>query len=314
MKKKFPDPVELPKYVENARKQRKEEIVKSSSIAIGIRSAIVLSELAGFFYFNSYSLLLDAMASAVDICISVFLIICIRFASRPPDRNHPFGHGRFEPLVGLQMGVFLTLLGAGMFAQQLFQATEATPQEIISSYAWILPFCAIILLEICYQVVMYAAKKQNSPALATDAIHYRIDGLTSLFAMAALLAGAYFPQYSELLDHLGALVIALFMVILGIFASRKNLDQLMDRAPSPEFFQKVKTATEEVDGVKGTEKIQIQQYGPDAHVNIDIEVDPSMKVADAHVITQVVRAEIQKAWPAVRDVIVHVEPYYPYDH
>lgn len=314
MKRKFPEPVELPQSVEHAREQRKTEILKSSSIAIGIRGAIVISELIGFLYFNSSSLLLDAMASAVDICISVFLIICIRFASRPPDSNHPFGHGRFEPLVGLQMGIFLTLLGAGMFVQQIFQATEETARESMSPYAWILPFCAILLLETCYRIVMYAAKKQKSPALATDAIHYRIDALTSFFAMAALLAGAYFPLYSELLDHLGALVIALFMVILGVFASRKNLDQLMDKVPESELFQKVKMAAQNVSGVKGTEKIRIQQYGPDAHVNIDIEVDPLMRVADAHTITQVVRAEIQKAWPAVRDVIVHVEPFYPHDH
>ena len=314
MKKKFPDPINLPKYVNEAREDRKIQILKSSSLAILIRSLIVMAELAGFFYFNSHSLLLDAMASAVDICLSFFLIICIRFASKPPDANHPFGHGRFEPLFGLQMGIFLAILGTGMLIQQILQASQGKTYDTISVYAWILPFCAVILLEICYRIVIFASHKHKSPALAADAVHYRIDAITSFFAMIALMGAAYFPPYGELIDHLGAIVIALFMVILGILASRKNLDQLMDKTPDPIYFEKVKNAAKKVKGIRGTEKIRIQQYGPDAHVNIDVEVDPNMKVAEAHDLTQLVRIEIQKEWPAVRDVSVHVEPFYPHDH
>jgi divalent metal cation (Fe/Co/Zn/Cd) transporter len=89
---------------------------------------------------------------------------------------------------------------------------------------------------------------------------------------------------------------------------------MMDRIPNPRFFEKVKNAARSVDGVEETEKIRIQLYGPDAHVDIDIEVDPHLTVEVAHKISQQVRAEIQKKWTAVRDVTVHVEPYYPNDH
>jgi cation diffusion facilitator family transporter len=158
------------------------------------------------------------------------------------------------------------------------------------------------------------AKKQNSPALLADAVHYRIDSISCLFAVAALSFGAYFPKYSLLLDHIGAIFIAFLMMGIGIKAAWGNLHQILDRIPSQEYFELVHSAAMSVCGVMATEKLRIQSYGPDAHVSIDVEVDPLLSVEVAHEITQKVRLEIQKTWPAVRDVIVHVEPYYPNDH
>lgn len=95
---------------------------------------------------------------------------------------------------------------------------------------------------------------------------------------------------------------------------RDNLHQLLDRIPATHYFDTVKQAARRVKGVFGTEKIRIQLYGPDSHVDIDIEVEPEMSVLAAHEISQQVRVEIQKDWPAVRDVTVHIEPFYPNDH
>ena len=104
------------------------------------------------------------------------------------------------------------------------------------------------------------------------------------------------------------------MVCIGCAAAWSNLDQILDRIPSKEYFKRVHIAALSVQGVLATEKVRIQSYGPDAHVSIDIEVDPHLTVEIAHEITQKVRLAIQLAWPAVRDVIVHVEPFYENDH
>lgn len=309
----FPKKLCLPQEIFNKRAERQREIIRSATWGILIRSSIIAFEFIGVWLFASSALLLDALASLVDIVSSFLLIIFIRLAARPPDREHPFGHGRYEPIIGLQLGLLLILIGGGMVVQQGMLLPEAMPQEI-DSLAWIFPVTAMILLEISYRIVMSTAKKQNSPALAADASHYRVDALTSLYAAIALIAGAFIPAWSHLFDHLGALVIALFMVFLGFFAARKNIQQLLDRVPEPQFFQKVTIAANRVVGVLDTEKIGIQLYGPDAHVDIDIEVEPQLTVAVAHEISQKVRLEIQKEWPAVRDVTVHVEPYYPNDH
>lgn len=311
---KFPPSIPLPESVSQTRFERRKEMMRTAGRGVVLRSVIILAEIFGFVYLNSSALLLDAISSLLDIASSLFLIFCIRFADKPPDRNHPFGHGRFEPIAGLQLGLFLAVVGGGMLVQQLTAISSEPSGKVIQPFTWLIPLGAVILLEISYQNLKRTAKRQNSPALAADAVHYRIDGINSFFAMIALLFAAYYPQYSALCDHLGAVVIALLMVGIGIFAAKNNLNQLLDRVPEGRYFDKVRSAAMQVEGVLATEKIRIQLYGPDAHVSIDIEVDPLTSVESAHTLTQRVRAEIQKLWPAVRDVIVHVEPYYPDDH
>ncbi len=310
---KFPPSIPLPESVSETRMQRRRQMMITARRGVMLRSVIIVAEILGFVFLNSSALLLDALSSLFDIGASLFLILCIRIADKPPDRNHPFGHGRFEPVAGLQLGLLLAVVGGGMLIQQL-SALSTAQNKVIQPLTWLIPLGAVILLEISYQHLKRTAKRQHSPALLADAVHYRIDGINSLFAMIALLFAAYFPQYSSLCDHLGAIVIALLMVGIGIFAAKNNLHQLLDRVPPQMYFEKVHNAALNVPGVLGTEKIRIQLYGPDAHVSIDVEVSPELSVEKAHELTQKVRAEIQKNWPAVRDVIVHVEPFYAGDH
>jgi len=310
----YPKPIKLPKSVSEARKNRKEEIVSSAKRGVFIRLAIIFVEFLGYAVFGSVALLADALASLLDVISTFVLIFFVKLAEKGPDKNHPFGHGRLEPLVGMQLGLFLALVGGWISFQQLFQISHETRVESIDSFLWLIPVFAVLLLEMCYRFMMRTAKAQNSPALAADALHYRIDALTSLLAAFALIFGAYFPAWSLVFDSTGAILIAVMMIIVGLNAAWKNLHQLIDKSPPKEFFELVKTAALKVEGVRGTEKIRIQQYGPDAHVNIDIEVDPDLNVDKAHEISQRVRVEIQKEWPQVRDVIVHIEPFYPSDH
>lgn len=309
----FPDPIVIPE-VTQLRQERLHELVSSSLRGIAIRFAIILAEVLGVIFLGSAVLMMDALSSLIDIIASIILVVCIKYAARPPDDNHPFGHGRFEPLVGFQMGLFMALIGLGMLLQQAFALSEEHKGGEIHPYVWVIPLGAVVLLEICYQIVMYTARKERSSALAVDAVHYRIDGMTSLFAAVALIAAAYFPKWGGIIDHWGAMIIAFLMIVIGGDAVRRNFNQIIDRAPERHFFELIQKAAKGVEGVLGTEKIRIQAYGPDAHVDIDVEVDPNLTVEVSHVISQKVRAEIQKVWPQVQDVIVHIEPFYPGDH
>lgn len=310
---KFPDPILPPQEVEEARKSRYSALLYSSFQGIAVRVLIAAVGLIVALVFKSASLFMDALATGLDIVTSLALVISFKLAAKPPDTNHPFGHGRFEPLAGFQLGIFLVVLGAAMFFYNTREATHVEASAL-NPFLWIVPFVSILLLELCYRHLISTAKKQKSPALAADAVHYRIDSLTSLFAMIALLLAAFAPSYSQIFDHMGAALIAVFMVVIGINAAKSNLHQILDRIPSKEYFQRVREAAKKAVGVLGTEKIRIQLFGPDALIGIDIEVDPELTVQKAHEISQQVRFEIQKEMPEVRDVIVHMEPFYPNDH
>lgn len=310
----FPKPINPPDSVFKARSERGKHIFKATLIGVALRSIIIIVEFFGAFFFGSAALFMDALSSTLDVIASCFLILFIKLAERPPDANHPFGHGRFEPLAGLQLGLLLFIVGIGMFIQQAFQLNVESSKERIEGFVWIIPLGAVILLELCYAISTHAAKKHESPALQADAAHYRIDSLTSLFAAVALIFAAYFPHLGHALDHIGAMAIAIFMIVMGSYTIKGNLNQLMDYIPPEKYFKMVKEAAKDVPGVLDTEKTRIQMYGPDAHVDIDVEVDPDLSVEKAHCISQEVRTAIQQKWPQVRDVTVHIEPYYPGDH
>ncbi len=311
---KFPQAKELPTDVNNNRLKRNQEVLKAIKIGITCRLFVIGFELLGYIYIQSSSIFLDAISHCTDIISSLFLLICVRLAQRPPDLDHPFGHGRYEPLGGLLLGVSLSVMGGVMVFQQMMAFFTVEEHRHIYPWAWLFPAISLCILEIAYQFLKFASRRSNSPALAADAYHFRIDSCTSLLATLALVIAALQPEASVLIDHIGATVIGMLMIILGILATRINFHQLMDKVPNSSYFAMVKAAALKANGVEGTEKIRIQLYGPDAHVDIDIEVKPTLTVYKAHKISQDVRLEIQKAWPAVRDVTVHIEPYYANDH
>ena len=310
----FPEKLPLADSVFEARRARNAAVIRVAVVGIAIRMTIVLAEFIGYVLFDSKTLLLDSLATLADVVSSLVLVFSIKLAERPPDDEHPFGHGRYEPIAGLQLGIFLTVAGVGLLSQQLSALYSSAEKHAINSYVWIFALGSVLLLEFSYRKMRRVAKEKKSPALLAEALHFRTDSLNSLLALVALGAAALFPEVSGICDRIGALLIAACMCAMGLFASKKNLNQLLDRIPDGEFFDKVKNAAMRVEGVMGTEKIRIMHYGPDAHVDIDVEVDPQLSVEVAHAISQHVRRSIQCEWPQVQDVTVHIEPFFENDH
>lgn len=309
----FPEKLPLPEQVSKNRDIRKSEMIHQLFRVMTIRSLIIIAEILAFIFYNTSTLLLDAISMLADIGSSLFLVICIKYASKPPDRGHPFGHGRFEPLGGLQLALLLVVIGGGLFVQQV-REVFAPSNMTFQSWIFLIPLFGALLLEISYRWLKKCAQKQNSTALHSEALHYRMDALTSLLASLSLGLTFVFPKVSHIIDHLGASAISALMVIVGARACKQNMDQLMDKIPDKKYFKLIRNAVAKVEGVFASEKLLIQFYGPDAHVSIDVEVDPRLSVEVSHRISQMVRVAIQEAWPQVRDVIVHIEPFYPGDH
>ena len=309
----FHSVVPLPSSVEQQRQERSLRLVKVATWGIAIRILVVVVELVGFWILGHAVLFVDGVASATDVIASLLIIAAIKAAERPPDSNHPFGHGRIEPLAGLQMAIVLIVVGSLLLWQQ-FTGGLAAGQEVVSTWAWLIPLGCAAMLEFVCQLILRVAKRDKCAALVAEAYHYRIDAATSLMAAFGLALATIVPSLSASIDRVAAIFIAGIVVILGLLAAKENLDQVLDHRPDAEWFERVRSSAIQVQGVMEVEKIRIQQTGPDAHVDIDIEVAPQTSVFDAHSVAQKVRAIIQTDWPAVREVVVHVEPYFADDH
>jgi cation diffusion facilitator family transporter len=307
----FPKDVPLPSHVLTYRQLRIRQLYKATLRAMGLRGLLIFIEFIGFWIFDSQALLVDGLASCVDLIFSCVLLVCLFFAMSPPDEEHPFGHGRIEPVYGLLMGAGLIQIGLYFFYNQLFyhDATLRTLDIRASLFA----LSSAIVMEMSYRFLKHFAKHYESSALLSEAMHYRADALNSLIAFVAVISASFSPYHGAVIDRIGAGLIALSMIYLGLKAFKENFDPLVDRRPSKVHFERIQKATLKVKGVLDTEKIRVQHYGPDAHVDIDIEVNPDLSIEQAHFISQLVRRSIQSEWPAVQDVTVHIEPHYKDD-
>lgn len=310
----FPAPVPPARHTDGVRAARGRELLRVAWLGIALRVIVIVMELAGAWVLGYAALFVDAIASVFDVMASLGIVLAIRLAARPPDEQHPFGHGRYEPLAGLQLGLVVCVAGVWLAVRNVHGAVESPPAANVAAWAWCLPAVAAGILELSARIVRRIGERQESTALVAEAYHYRIDAGTSALAAAGLLTASLFPEQGHRIDLLSAALLAVAMVLLGAEAARQNFHQLLDRIPHDEHFDRVRHSALQVPGVLGVEKVRIQHAGPDAHVDIDVEVDPQMNVAEAHVITQHVRARIQSDWPAVREVVVHVEPFYSGDH
>ena len=307
----FPAPVEVPSHVDEVRDRRLANLRRLVLVGLAVRGAIVAAELAAWWVLGSQALLVDAVASGLDIVSSFALLAAVLLATRPPDDDHPFGHGRYEPLAGLQLGLLIAVTG-GWLAVTSWRDDRGA--EAVPAWLFAVPLVAAVVLAAAGVWMRRAAGRWRSSALRAEANHYLVDAATSLVAAGGLLAAGLAPEWSAAFDSAAAAALALVMIALGAAAAWENVHQIVDRTPEPEFFDRVRVAALAVDGVRDVEKVRIQVAGPDAHVDIDIEVDPAMTVAASHVIAQHVRAAIQTDWPQVREVVVHVEPWFADDH
>ncbi len=302
------DKYQLPQSIINFRRERLTSMVRIAYVSIAIRVFLVIIDLIAFSLFDSSAIFMDAVSLSMDIITSMLFLACTRFAAKPPDKDHPFGHGRAEPLIGMQLGLIMIATGSFMLFQLMKNFRFVESPFLEQKFLWAIPLITACVLEASFRFLKKTAATYSSSILITELGHFRIDALGSLLAFIALVFGSTFPIIGKLSDQFGGAMIAVFMIILGFQAAKNNINQLVDRTPSEKFYQIVRDAALRVSGVKATDKIGLQIYGPHAHVNIDIAVHSQMSVKDSHEIARKVRLSIQKNWPIVQDVIVHVEP------
>jgi cation diffusion facilitator family transporter len=255
---------------------------------------------------HSYALVADAIESASDIVTSGVVAFGFRMAGKPADENHPYGHGKFEPLSAAVVALVL-------FCAAIVIAVESV-KEILTPHHAPAPFTlgvlvvVILVKEILFRSVLKAGETISSTALKTDAWHHRADAITSLGAFVgisiALIGG---PGY-ESADDFAALIASVIIATNACLLIRPALLELIDTAPDPELISRVRAVAEQVSGVLGTHKCQVRKLGVDYFVDLDVLCNPDLTIREGHEIAHDVGERLHAAFPQVRKALVHVEP------
>lgn len=277
--------------------------VALASISAGV--VLALAKILVGLKSGSTSVLSDGFEASGDVLSSIIVYTGLWLASKPPDAEHPYGHGRYETLAGLGVGALLLLAGAGILFHSF---TLVDRQNSIPAYA-LLPLIATIFLKFSMATwKLRVAKRIASTSLVADAWHDLSDLLSTSIAIIAVVLTLINPIRFALADRVGGILIGVLIVLLAVRVVRQTVDQLVDTMPEETKMSQIRVAALAVPGALGIEKCLARRTGLRYHVDLHLEVDPQMTVRKSHEIATGVRFAIKRNLPWVADVLVHVEP------
>lgn len=279
--------------------------VAATSMAVsGTLAAIKISVglMAG-----STAVVADGVESASDVLASGIVYIGLMVASRPADADHPYGHGRFETLAGLAVGMILAATGTAICLRSLEHIGEMhTPPAGYAIWALLL---SIVAKSVLSSFKFYYGRRIRSAALVADAWNDSVDVLSATVALAALSLTLYNPGRFLAADHYGGFAVGLFVILLGVRVIRDTSSELLDTMPDVAHLDSIRRVALSVPGVLDVEKCYARKTGFQYHVDIHLEVDPHMTVFDSHELATRVRFKIREHLDWIADVLVHVEPH-----
>jgi cation diffusion facilitator family transporter len=255
---------------------------------------------------NSYALVADAIESATDVLSSMLVLIGINYSTRPPDENHPYGHGKAEALSTFAVVGFLIVSATIIVYQSILNIQ--TPHETPETFTLYVLAGIIVFKEVTYRFVNKKGKEVNSTSLKADAWHHRSDAITSLLAFIGISIALIFGEGFESADDWAALIASGFIIFNAYLIFRPVLGELMDEHLYDELVEKIRTISVNVEGVKGTEKCMVRKLGMYYLVDLHVRVDGNMSVIHSHTIAHKLKDEIRVQLPEVEDVLIHIEP------
>lgn len=255
---------------------------------------------------NSFALIADAIESAGDVFSSFIIYLGLKVSDKPSDKDHPFGHGKVEPIISFLV-VFFLIVSAGFIAYQAISNIQS-PQTMPSPYTLIVLAGVILYKELLYQFVNKKSKQTDSTSLKADAWHHRNDAITSLAAFVGIGLALMLGEGYEQIDDWAALVASAIIVVNAYFVFRPALGELLDEQNHDELIDEVRGIAEKVTGVIDTEKCFIRKFGMRYVVDIHVRVSATLTVAEGHTIGHNVQNIVRVNFPQIEHVFTHVEP------
>jgi cation diffusion facilitator family transporter len=255
---------------------------------------------------NAYVLIADGIESAFDIAGSIVIWGGLKFAARPPDDTHPYGHGKAEPLAAIAVAI-------GVLAAALTLAVQSIrelflPHHTPARFTLLVLVIAILVKELWYRRVARVGRNAESTAVQTDAWHHRTDALTSVAAFVGISISLVGGEAWQSADDWAALFACALIAANGARLLRPALHEIMDTAPRGDIVDLVGRAAAAAPGVLEIDKCLVRKMGLSFYVDLHIGVDANISVREGHHIAHVVKRAIQATDPRIADVLVHVEP------
>lgn len=290
-------------------KSRLQRSLRVTFLGMMVNATMAAGKMAAGILGHSHALVADAVESFADLFSSLIVWRGLVVAAEPADQDHPYGHGKAEPIAAAVVATMLLLASVWITVQAV--------REMLQPHLGPAPFTLVVLLVVVvvkeglFRYVLRESISVESSAVRTDAWHHRSDAITSLAAGMGISVALAGGRGYESADDVAAIVAAGIIAWNGWRLLRPALDELMDAAPRPELIEKIRHVAENIPGVDRIEKCIVRKMGYHHFVDMHVEVDPQITVLEGHRIAHQVKDQVRREVPSVSDVLVHIEPSRP---
>lgn len=278
---------------------------KVSVVSMATNVVLTIAKFAAGVIAHSGAMISDAVHSASDIFSGLIVLIGVRISSKAPDEKHPYGHERFECVAALLLSGILALVGGTIGVNAVKDIISGRAQEAPGILALAAAAVSIVTKETLFWYTRGYAKKYRSTALHAEAWHQRSDALSSIGALVGI-AGARMGM--PVMEPIASFIIALFILRVAVRIFRDAVDQMVDKSASEETEAAFRATALEQPGVRGVELLRTRMFGNRVYVDLEIAVDPELKLSAAHEIAEQVHDAIEQTYPDVKHIMVHVNP------
>ncbi len=282
--------------------EKKNRVARQSLTAAIV---ITLIKVVAAYVSGSLGVLSEVFNSGIDIFVAIVTIISVRYSSKPPDKDHNYGHEKIESFSAL-FQVFILFITSAYIIYEAIQRLFIRPEVELNISIWII-LALIVSMVIDYfraKALREVAKETNSRALEADALHFSVDILSSSIVIIGLILT--YLGVSKIADTIAALAVTVIILKLGFDLARKSFDSLMDRIPEG-LYEKLRYETLLVKGVEGIKNIRIRNAGSVNFIDMTIEISRLVPFSKAHDIMDSVERNVREIVPN-SDVVIHSEP------
>ena len=290
-------------------KQRRYRITrKTTFVGVWINLFLAISQLLGGIFANSQALLADGLHTFSDLAGDFIVLFAAKIASKEADDDHHYGHGRFETLATVILGLILIMVAIGIATKAMsyffFSATEA--HIIPSNIALIFAALAIVSKEGLYHYTVAQAKRINSDLLKANAWHHRSDAMSSIMVFVGVL-GAIVLQLPWL-DSAAAILVAIMISVMGVNLVLNSVNELLDSAIDVETVQILRELIINSEGVKNLHMLRTRRLGGRIYADVHIQVSSYISVSEGHLIAEKVMEQLAQQFEQMEDITVHIDP------
>ncbi|MBR4970058.1 MAG: cation transporter [Alistipes sp.] len=290
---------------------RTKQIYRVTLLGMFVNMALFIFKLVAGIVGRSGAMIADAVHSASDFATDIVVLAFVRISSKPRDDNHKWGHGKYETLASLIIGVALFAVGVEIFIESAEKIKAVANGEVLprpGAIALIAAAASIIAKELLYQYSIRIGRKLESPSVVANAWHHRSDALSSIGALLGIGAAYLLGEKWRIADPIAAIVVAALIIKVAIDLCRASLAELLEKSLPHETEEEILSIISSTPKVYNPHNLRTRRIGANIAIEVHIRVDGAMSVQDSHEISRDIERALRARFGEQTAVAIHIEP------